>query len=407
MHEIDSHRCGQKFNEHLEIMKVDKAVSTTKEISNELNGTTIKYESLLKSLIEQKFTAIKRECEQNQKPSKSKTFFKRWRRRRNIDTMNEERQCGDNIIENKMIEVCDPIAGNVSDSVAATEEQVNHDENKSRSNRKVVSETIQMNSNEVDDALSCAIDETVKLNAETGSGEGAIVKPIRSARRSSSISKRTTLSTPTVEFNFEQEQQQQQQHHRLRVLEARSISAQCSPIFPRQSFDASTKTSIPQRMCSRANTSDDSVCSSVCTDSVVQVIDDMEAPSSSTMTKLKTKRNSANESINNISSSSLKSKANSNKLTSSDLTSAGAKNKTITTITATTTATTATQSTMPAAMSSSKVHIVPTNCISGRRKHGSDESHKIRKFSSLFLLVFFSVFNKETRKNDETHAQGI
>lgn len=351
-------------------MKVDKAVSTNKDILNEFNASTIKYESLLKSLIEQKFTAIKRECEQNQKSPNSKAFLKRWRKR-NRNVLNERRQCvGNVVIENKNID-----AGNIkNDSIDVTEKtQVEQSEKGSRTNQEIVSECIQTSSSNVDDMRSCTIDEMVKSDTEIVSNEGTITKPIRSARRNSNTSKKTSTSTPIVEFNIEQEQ-----HNRSRILEARSISAQCSPIFPRQSFDATNEIGFPHRMCSRKNASHDSVN----TDSIVQVNEDMEMPSCSTMAELKLKRNSANETINKIiSNSSFKSKTNSNKLTLSELASTGVT-------------TTSTMKT-PAAttMSSSTIHNVSTNCILGRVKHhGSDESHKIRKFRSLYCFhcCFFS-----------------
>lgn len=320
---------------------------------NDFSGT-IKYESLLKSLIEHKFTAIKRDCALSDKRSNAKTLLKRWRAEK--ESASAGRQRGD-LMENASVDVSTQVAGSASECLDVAEERVIQSEKASCTSEDANSE---------DAPAGVVADEAPKPDEQVAPNDGAISKPILSARRSSGTSRRTGISTPAVEFSLEQEQRS-----RLRVLEARSISAQCSPIFPRQSFDAPPRTAIPQRVSPRPNASEDSVSSSANTDSVARAADDPETPSCSTMAPSKAKRSSANESINNISSNSLRSKVNSNKLTSSDLASSGATSRMAVTPTATT-------------MSSSTIHNVPANCISGRRKHhGSEESRKIRKFGPL------------------------
>lgn len=269
-------------------MKVDKAVSTTNDnaINDLHNG--IRYDSILNTLVEKKILAIKRDCEQTEQKLEQQRkqnclggllFGKRWRQ--------HEQQPEQQRITLECPRMVDTI---VINERAANDAATANDDAK---NAIVLVNRNKLIENDNQQGW-CGVDEAnTKPNEQSAMPEdcGSIAsiashsavqiddvgesKPhLRPARKISSDtvisipnqSKHTTFSAPVPIGGYIADQEQRR---RLRVLEAKSISAQCSPIFPRQTFTGETgatlppltklKSSIPQRLMSRQNTSDDSV----------------------------------------------------------------------------------------------------------------------------------------------------
>lgn len=340
-------------------MKVDKAVCTNDTINDLQN--TIRYETILSTLVEKKILAIKRECEENEKK------LKRQRKQKCFSTLIfGKRDCtkgDDNERQNKAIattstnEVDDKLnthnsslwshenvinenvagdsdrektemaSGGAADDksnnatsvlnkekiignhivgiveshsvghqcdLRVMDERIHSDNlSSSRQHNNVAQmdcETEKDNTNEMSNHSKSI---TVHTDYDTGnatnakspsltshgdnSDDGISSKQLPNANRKYSAdtisfpssSKHTTFSAP-IEIPYDPECR-----HRLRVLEAKSISAQCSPIFTRQIFEnvplptkrtdcaintgGVLKSTIPQRLYSRQNTSDDSV----------------------------------------------------------------------------------------------------------------------------------------------------
>lgn len=272
-------------------MKVDKAVSTTNDnaINDLHNG--MRYESILNTLVEKKILAIKRDCERTEQKLEQQRkqnclggllFGKRWRQHKQSQQQSR--------VPSECTRMVDTI---VINERAAVDAATANDDAKDAIvlvNRNNVIE----NDNHHHPHGWCASDGAItKLNDQSAKPEDCVSiasmasqsavqiddvgesKPhLRSARKISSdtvisipsSSKHTTFSAPVPIVSCITDQEQRR---RLRVLEAKSISAQCSPIFPRQTFAGETgatlppltklKSSIPQRLMSRQNTSDDSV----------------------------------------------------------------------------------------------------------------------------------------------------
>lgn len=296
-------------------MKVDKAVSTNNDIADgggpttDLHNGTLHYESILNRLVERKILAIKRDCEQTERKLKQQRkrnclggllFGKRRHQPEHNETII------DNSINTKIIEStshptsvhrmneCAAVADTMATATNGTVISPNRNKLIECSNRR---QSIDANAKPNE---QCPEDCVGGISSTIASSHAAVVQidevtkspspshlhsiseVLRPARKIStdtvvslpSTSKHTTFSAPTpiggggsgdgAVTSIDQEQRR-----RLRVLEAKSISAQCSPIFPRQSFggDAAIalspitklKSSIPQRLMSRQNTSDDSV----------------------------------------------------------------------------------------------------------------------------------------------------
>lgn len=292
-------------------MKVDKAVSTDND--NTINS--IRYESILNTLVEKKILSIKRDCEQAEQKLKQRhsclgelLFGKRRRQqqqqqRETTDNNIIKSDCDritDAIVINECAVVSDGIIDSIGNETAVA--IVTNDETKNavifvnridydhhqRHGRRPVDDT-NNKFNEIG-----GLSEDCGGSNSTNASHSVVVQnddvgkltpilhtdALRPARKISSdtiiscpsSSKHTTFSAPApiTASTIDQEQRR-----RLRVLEAKSISAQCSPIFPRQIFETTAatlpppppppappsklKSSIPQRLIWRQNTSDDSV----------------------------------------------------------------------------------------------------------------------------------------------------
>lgn len=290
-------------------MKVDKAVATTNDITiNDLhNGNGIRYESILNALVEKKILAIKRDCEQTEQKLKKQRkqnclggLLFGMRRHQSEQHQHQQQQQCETITDNKSecSRIADPILINecavVGNNATVNDDGSNaivlvnrnrlieNENNHQQHGRHAVIEVNQTKPNEHGDGSEdCRSNSTIVSHSsvridDVGKSMSHLHSDVlRPARKISSdtiisipsTSKHTTFSAPvpvTAICTIDQEQRR-----RLRVLEAKSISAQCSPIFPRQTFVGETvatlpplvkfKSSIPQRLISRQNTSDDSV----------------------------------------------------------------------------------------------------------------------------------------------------
>lgn len=272
-------------------MKVDKAVSTTNDnaINDLHNG--IRYESILNTLVEKKILAIKRDCEQTEQKLEQQRkqnclgglLFGKRRRQHEQQPLQQQRltsECPrmlDTIVINERaaVDAANDDAKNAI--VLVNRNKLIENDNHQHQHECCASDGANTKPNE-----QSAVSEDCGSIASIASHCSAVQiddvcesKPhLRPARKISSdtvismpnSSKHTTFSAPVPIGGCITDQEQR---HRLRVLEAKSISAQCSPIFPRQTFAGETgatlppltklKSSIPQRLMSRQNTSDDNV----------------------------------------------------------------------------------------------------------------------------------------------------
>lgn len=280
-------------------MKVDKAVSTSNDnaIIDLHNNGTLRYESILSTLVEKKILAIKRDCEQSEQKLKQQRkhnclgglLFGKRRRQRELENeeQQQQQQCEpkttiDNNITKSM---CPRLAADtiVVNECVAVGDALAHDDAKSAVvlvNRNKLIENDNNHHHQGGGATNEA-PHTKPLNEENCGSNSTIAShtavqidyvgksmpqlPGDGLRPARKISSDTQHSAPTGGASTID----QEHRRRLRVLEAKSISAQCSPIFPRQTFAgdaaatlpplAKLKSSIPQRLMSRQNTSDDSV----------------------------------------------------------------------------------------------------------------------------------------------------
>lgn len=295
-------------------MKVDKAVSTSNDIAiNDLHNG-LRYESILNTLVEKKILAIKRDCEQSEQKLKQQRkhnclggllFGKRRRQLQreldevqqqpaeseprettNVDGNAHRSECSrlaDAIVINECVAVGDATATNddVENAIVLVNrnkliETDNNQQFGRHANDVAGEKPTDANAESEDCGSNSTIASQSPMQAHDVAKSTSLLQgdALRPARKISSdtiisipsASKHTTFSAPApiVECTIDQEQRR-----RLRVLEAKSISAQCSPIFPRQSFAgeatvtpspvAKLKSTIPLRLMSRQNTSDDSV----------------------------------------------------------------------------------------------------------------------------------------------------
>lgn len=334
-------------------MKVDKAVCTTDTMTDV--QSTVRYETLLSTLFQNKVLAIKRDCEAKQQAKerrKQKNFLGAiifGNRRHQCDDKSNDSNPSINLAENvtgnkkevggvsemernvfahgnqidnnddtKQIDnstvsinrnnLVENVAQTTNENVITAEALIESKENstrnecersssKSKSSEKQTIDcgiVINMHANEpscaqqhpndtnLNKAIIISVEEdahTTTANSkslsqisQTDASDDGSIKHISRDRKNSSdtisvpslTTKHTTFSAPIDTIaTYDQEHR-----HRLHVLEAKSISAQCSPVFPqRQIFTgmASTQskhttTSLaPHRLYSRQNTSDDSV----------------------------------------------------------------------------------------------------------------------------------------------------
>lgn len=280
-------------------MKVDKAVSTANDIVGNDSHSGMRYETILNTLVEQKVLAIKRDCEQTEQKLKQQrkhnclgglSFGKRRRKheqqQQRETTTDNNIQCSrtsDRILINECVVVADATSNDDAKNAIVLVNQNKSIENDNHQQRPVVDvvpNAIPNEQNSVSEdcgSMSTIASQSAAQNDNVVKSTSQLASDVlRPARKIStdtiisipSTSKHTTFSAPAPIANCTIDQEQRR---RLRVLEAKSISAQCSPIFPRQTFASETvaplpppplaklKSSIPQRLMSRQNTSDDSV----------------------------------------------------------------------------------------------------------------------------------------------------
>lgn len=274
-------------------MKVDKAVSTNEISINDLHNG-IRYESILNALVEKKILAIKRDCEQTEQKLKQQRkhnclggllFGKRRHQHEqqqqsplpppplrdpttdNSITKSEWPRIADTIVINECVAIGDATANDDAKNAVVLVNRNKLIENDNQQERRVVDAATTKPNEQGALSEDCGSTSTVASHSAQQTDDVGKSPPplhssdvLRPARKISSdtiisipsSSKHTTFSAPSPI--------DQEQRRRLRVLEAKSISAQCSPIFPRQIFAGETlKLSIPQRLMSRQNTSDDIV----------------------------------------------------------------------------------------------------------------------------------------------------
>lgn len=357
-------------------MKVDKAVCTTDTMADV--ESTLRYETLLSTLVQKKISAIKRDCETKQLEKQKRKqqnclgalrFRNRTNRsnkiddnRENINELSEMKTNNPNpsidgaqlsvaehadetdVIKKNIIVthvetpsilgqndkkktidvtsipvVCDVSMDNLVHYTAADKESIKcelsilnernpSETNSNQSDKQIHDETNDslvvettvianvhsatgksirnfpvnnelMNAKQKEDNKTAMITSTANMEAQALSIKSTNNCQIEATNVESPIKPKTqtispdtssvtslpkaTACSPPIDTTIDQDQK-----HLLRVLEAKSISAQCSPIFPqRQIFNGSTllstfklnKSPIPQRLFSRQNESDENV----------------------------------------------------------------------------------------------------------------------------------------------------
>lgn len=233
-------------------MKADKAVCTNDRIED-LNKT-IRFETVFSTLVENKILAIKRECEQKKKTKRGRSigraFFgsKKNRKKAEIKCANSdldvEKGCDENpsLKETKSdkfhneIEVfprknsTSTATNDVEEIVVAEPEmevgqEIEKDRESSSNSNKTENNSNQSNKSSLEKSLQQDDGSTTSRNISEFdlSNDSEILRQEQQIRLNRKI-----LSGKENSLLLEQERS------RLRIFEARSISAQCSPIFPRQ-----------------------------------------------------------------------------------------------------------------------------------------------------------------------------
>lgn len=237
-------------------MKADKAVCTNDRIED-LNKT-IRFETVFSTLVENKILAIKRECEQKKKTKRGRSigrafFGKKNRKKSEIKCANSdldvEKGCDENpslkeiIDETKSDKFHNEIEvfprknststatnNDVEEIVVAepemeVEQEIEKDRESSSISNKTENNSNQSNKSSLEKSLQQDDGSTTSRNISEFdlSNDSEILRQEQQIRLNKKI-----LSGKENSLLLEQERS------RLRILEARSISAQCSPIFPRQ-----------------------------------------------------------------------------------------------------------------------------------------------------------------------------
>lgn len=232
-------------------MKADKAVCTNDRLED-LNKT-IRFETVFTTLVENKILAIKRECEQKKKTKRCRAFFgKKKIKKTEIKCANSnfdldvEKGCDKKIQSNPSlnetksdkfhneIEVLprknstSTATNNDVEEIAVVDQpeiELEKDRESSSISNKTENNTNQSNKSSLEKSLHQDDGSTTSRNISDFdlSNDSEILRQEQQIRLNKKI-----LSGKENSLLLEQERS------RLRIFEARSISAQCSPIFPRQ-----------------------------------------------------------------------------------------------------------------------------------------------------------------------------
>lgn len=243
-------------------MKADKAVCTNDRLLEDLNKT-IRFETVFSTLVENKILAIKRECEQKKKTKRARSigrafFGKKNQKKSEIKCANShlnldiERggRCDDKKRSNN---------SSLNEIIDETKSDKFHNETELVFQRKNSTSTV--TNNDVEDVVVAAVVDQPEIEIEeenerdressTISNKSSLEKSLHQLDDGSTTSRNISeidLSNDTEILRQEQQIRLnkkilsgkenylllEQERSRLRIFEARSISAQCSPIFPRQ-----------------------------------------------------------------------------------------------------------------------------------------------------------------------------
>lgn len=308
-------------------MKADKAVCTNDRIED-LNKT-IRFETVFSTLVENKILAIKRECEQKKKTKRCRSIGRAFFGKRKIKK--SEIKCANSNFDLDVEKGCDKkIESNISlkEIIDETKSDKFHNEIEVFS-RKNSTSTVTNNDVEeifIVDQPEIEVEREIEKDRESGSISNKTENNSNQSNKSSlekSLQQDdgSTTSRNISEFDLSndseilrQEQQirlnkkilsgkensllLEQERSRLRIFEARSISAQCSPIFPRQKkiFDDTrsecrVKDNLSDNLTINSNLSEKELDKRISKKSSTSLVDNSNSTSTTTK-KSKNKRES-------------------------------------------------------------------------------------------------------------------
>lgn len=237
-------------------MKADKAVCTNDRLED-LNKT-IRFETVFSTLVENKILAIKRECEQKKKTKRCRAFFGKKKIKKPTEV-----KCANSNFDLDIEKGCDKkIQSNPSlnEIIDETKSDIFHNEievfprknSTSTATNNDVEEIAVVDQPEIElekDRESSSISNKTENNSNQ-SNKSSLEKSLQQDDGSTTSRNISDFDLSNDSENLRQEQQirlnkkilsgkensllLEQERLRLRIFEARSISAQCSPIFPRQ-----------------------------------------------------------------------------------------------------------------------------------------------------------------------------
>ncbi|KAG4079181.1 hypothetical protein HA402_015837 [Bradysia odoriphaga] len=266
-------------------MKVDKAVCTNETMEDLYRA--IRYETVFTALVENKILAIKRECDEKQRLKKARAHFKLsgLLSSKKICCVKHDSLTNPDLVlhqQNSKISNATEI-GVVRDGAAARDESlmqqghvtqnelfkpttedsiasVNYGEDIPDDDKIQIQEIESISSDKskkitfqsglIDDRhkIGKNLNSRRKLSMESSfSQNSSVIESYVSDESQTRRSRMTdSLSSNPNKFNLSESNALDHERHRLRVLEARSISAQCSPVFPRPLFrNHSTTMQVP------------------------------------------------------------------------------------------------------------------------------------------------------------------
>lgn len=264
-------------------MKVDKAVCTNETMADLYRA--IRYETVFTALVENKILAIKRECDERQRSKKTRARFKfggLLSSKKKICCVKHE-SLTDLVLQQLNAKNSNAIESGVvtavrDDATEHREERLMQQRNVSQNElfKPIADDSIAAQGNYVDDAphddkiqihesesISISSDKSKKITFQSGliDDKHKIYKNPNMRRKLSVESSFSQNSSSIIESFISDDSQIRKsrgtdvlsanqnklnlhenaalldhERHRLRILEARSISAQCSPVFPRPLF---------------------------------------------------------------------------------------------------------------------------------------------------------------------------
>lgn len=265
-------------------MKVDKAVCTNETMEDLYRA--IRYETVFTALVENKILAIKRECDEGQRSKKTRARFKfggLLSSKKKICCVKHDSltNAADLVLHQTNSKISDTIDGDVVTSVWDSAAD-NRDEKLMQQNEfvkpatddSIVYDTLNDDKTQIHESESISSDKSKKITFQSGliDDRHKIYKNQSLRRKLSVESSFSQNSSSIIESYISDDSQTRKsratdipssnqnklnlhenaalldhERHRLRILEARSISAQCSPVFPRPPFRShNIATQIPR-----------------------------------------------------------------------------------------------------------------------------------------------------------------